>query len=282
MAIFLTSNELNTQLENLFEFAEQYLILISPYIKLHQRYASVLKSKKDNYNLKIIVVFGKNEDDLSKSMRQVDFEFFKEFPNIEIRYEKRLHAKYYANETSAILTSMNLYNFSQDNNIEAGVLTDRKGILGQLTRRDSLESEAFYYFERVIEQSDLLFSKVPKYENTMLGLSKRYTVSEIKTDKLSNFFSNKMKIDSMHVNENFISNQQSNQNGYCIRTGIKIPFNIEKPLSYDAFKKWNELCDSSFPEKFCHFSGEPTNGETSVSKPILKKNWKKAKEIFEL
>jgi hypothetical protein len=37
--------------------------------------------------------------------------FFKEFPNIEIRYEK--DAKN-ANEASAILTSMNLYEFSQD------------------------------------------------------------------------------------------------------------------------------------------------------------------------
>src|SRR5947207_8991421 len=111
MATFLTGNELNTQLGNLFEYANEYLILISPYIKLHDRYASALKAKRENYDLKIIVVFGKNEDDFSKSMKQEDFNFFKDFPNIEIRYEKRLHAKYYANENSAILTSMNLYNF---------------------------------------------------------------------------------------------------------------------------------------------------------------------------
>ncbi|QOW10173.1 hypothetical protein Q73A0000_07255 [Kaistella flava (ex Peng et al. 2021)] len=126
MATFLTGNDLNAQLENLFEYADDYIILISPYIKLHDRYASALKAKKDNPNLKITVVFGKNEDDFSKSMKQEDFNFFKDFPNIEIRYEKRLHAKYYANESAAILTSMNLYNFSQDNNIEAGVLTNKK------------------------------------------------------------------------------------------------------------------------------------------------------------
>lgn len=80
-------------------------------------------SKNDNPELEIIVVFGKNEDDISKSMSQEDFNFFKEFPNIEIRYEKRLHAKYFANEENAILTSMNLYGYSQDNNIEFGILT---------------------------------------------------------------------------------------------------------------------------------------------------------------
>ena len=63
MATFLTGNDLNAQLENLFEDADDYIILISPYIKLHDRYASALKAKKDNPNLKITIVFGKNEDD---------------------------------------------------------------------------------------------------------------------------------------------------------------------------------------------------------------------------
>jgi hypothetical protein len=67
-----------------------------------------------------------------------------------------------------------------------------------------------------------------------------------------------------------------------IRTGIEIPFNIEKPLSYDAYKKWSEFGDPDYPEKFCHFSGEKSNGETSVSRPILKKNWNKANKQFDL
>lgn len=37
--------------------------------------------------------------------------------------------------------------------------------------------------------------------------------------------------------------------------------------------------DPDYKEKYCHFSGEPSNGETSVNKPILKKNWKKAQNI---
>ena len=69
--------------------------------------------------------------------------------------------------------------------------------------------------------------------------------------------------------------------GFCIRTGIEIPFNLEKPMSYEAFKSWSKYSDPDYSEKFCHFSGEQSNGETSVSRPILKKNWKKAKEIFD-
>ena len=43
---------------------------------------------------------------------------------------------------------------------------------------------------------------------------------------------------------------------------------------------WSKYEDKKYPEKFCHFSGEDSKGETSVGKPILKKNWNKAKEKF--
>lgn len=53
-------------------------------------------------------------------------------------------------------------------------------------------------------------------------------------------------------------------------------------MSYDAYKSWNKYNDPEYAEKFCHFSGEPSKGETSVSGPILKKNWQKAKSAFDL
>lgn len=190
MTKFLTGNNLNTEVEKIFEEAKNFIVVISPYIKLHPRFESTLKSKIDSPTIKVVVLFGKNEDNFSKSLKQEDFSFFKRFPNIEIRYEKRLHAKYYANESSAIITSMNLYSFSQDNNIEAGVLTS-VSVIEDLKSRiidDSLDRQAWNYFERVIEQSELLFKKTPDFESTMMGLSKKYKGSRVETDKLSSFF----------------------------------------------------------------------------------------------
>jgi hypothetical protein len=302
MAKFLTGNELNSELEKLFEKAEEQIILISPYIKLHDRYASTLRTKMNNPKLGITIVFGKNEDDISKSMKQEDFIFFKEFPNIQIRYEKRLHAKYYTSESSAIMTSMNLHSYSQDNNIESGVLT-KATLLGNLasnfitnvTGEDSFDNQAWEYFKRVIDQSDLLFHKSPQFDKGTLGigLNKKYLSSKIEIDKLSDFFADKPKVDSSYRRDK--TNESKNveqfaqpinstqiQTGFCIRTGISIPFNVEKPMCYDAYRKWNEFGNPDYPERFCHFSGEPSNGETCVSRPILKKNWKKAKEIFDL
>lgn len=280
MADFLTSNDLNAALEYIFEAADEYLILISPFIKLHDRYASALKAQKDNCNLKIIIVFGKNENDFSKSMKDEDFIFFKDFPNIEILYEKRLHAKYYANEKTAILTSMNLYSYSQDNNIEAGVIINSKsGLLSSLAGQDSLDSRTSSYFQRVINQAVLLFQKIPQYESGMFGLTNRYTNSIIKVDKLSEFFKSK-KDPGITSNKSNLSSFSLKTSGYCIRTGVEIPFNPKNPLSNSAFTNWKKFSNKDYPEKFCHFSGEKSNGETTFSRPILRKNWVNAKKVI--
>ena len=75
MARFLKGNELNSELEKIFENASAEIILISPYIKLHDRYVSALKSKMKP-EIKLTVVFGKNEEDYSQSMGELDFNFF--------------------------------------------------------------------------------------------------------------------------------------------------------------------------------------------------------------
>jgi hypothetical protein len=276
---FHKGNELNSCLEHLFEDAEEQLILISPYIPLHERYASVLKAKLDNDKLAISLVFGKNEEDPSRSMRRIDLDFFMQFPNIEIRYEPRLHAKYYANEHIALITSMNLYRYSQDHNIEAGV---------SMTKKASIDGDAFNYFDRVIEQAELIYEKRPNYVKGLMGLSKKYDGSEVVEDRVAQFFSggkepaqSKRPFRTVETPTRVKANG-TKQNGFCIRTGVTIPFNTKRPLCDEAFKSWNRYKDRDYGEKFCHLTGEPSNGETSYGKPILKKNWNKAKEKFEL
>jgi len=301
MAKFLTSNQLNSELEHLLEQAEERIVLVSPYIKLHERYQSVLKTKLDKQKLKLVVVFGKNEDDISRSMREEDFNFFKEFPNVEIRYEKRLHAKYYANEKDAILTSMNLYSFSQDNNIEAGVKTSSSilanlasSIVPDIVGEDTLDNQASRYFQRVVSQSELLFQKTPQFDNGTfgIGLGKKYLSSKTEVDQLSDFFENsrgykyggnswknsKSKKAAGKSKSKFNSHKPT---GFCIRTGKEIPFDPEKPMSAQAFKSWSRYGDPDYKEKYCHFSGEPSNGKTSANKPILKEYWKEAKAVFD-
>jgi hypothetical protein len=298
MAKFLTGNELNLEIEKIFEEATVQINLISPYIKLHDRYISVLKTKLTYDWLKITIVFGKNEEDLTRSMKLEDFNFFKEFPNIEIRHEKRLHAKYYSNEVKAVLTSMNLYSYSQDNNIEAGVLT-KSSVFGVsdiasklVIGEETVDTQAWNYFHRVIEQAEVLFLKVPSYNKGILGsgVAKKYIGSEVEIDKLSSFFSSKNKEENKRQDGAFLSSKSeaeilnavksNGKLGFCIRTGVEIPFSLERPFSESAYQNWLKYKNMDYQEKYCHFSGEPSNGETSHRRPILKKNWLKAKEII--
>lgn len=284
MTRFLTGNELNFELENLFNEAKRNIVIISPYIKLHERYKSVLLTKIKNPEIGITILFGKNEDNLSKSLKQNDFEFFKQFPKIEIRYEKRLHAKYYANETTAILTSMNLYGFSQNNNIEAGILIE-SSIKGTLTGENQIDIDSWEYFKIVVEQSELLFEKSPIFEKKNLLSTKKFIGSEIVFDKLSGFLKTESPKKQFNEKERKIEIKipaKKESFGFCIRSGKKITFNPEKPMTYESFKKWNEYQDAEYPEKYCHLTGEKSRGKTCVSKPILNKNWQKAKKEFNL
>lgn len=278
MADFLYDSNLNSAVQDIIESARETLILITPYIKLHDRLISVLGDRKEDDGLHITVVFGKNEEDITKSLGKEDFEFFKDFPNIDICYQRRLHAKYYANEHTGVLTSMNLYSFSQNNNIEFGVLSRK----GRFTK-NQLDIDSWNYFMRVIEQADPFFRKVPEYKDSFWG--SKYKSSLVEIDKLSPLYG----LSSMETKkrterkpqkpkQEFKSNDS--HQGYCIRTGESIPFNPKRPFSDKAYASWAKYGDENYKEKYCHFSGEPSKGETSYARPILRKNWQAAKKKF--
>ena len=47
------------------------------------------------------------------------------------------------------------------------------------------------------------------------------------------------------------------------------------PKSYES---WLGYKNGTYPEKFCHYGGEPSDGETSFERPVLKRNWRRAME----
>lgn len=276
MAKFLADEGLNVAIRNIIENASTELIIVSPYIKLHERIKSAFNQHSNNPDLGIVVVFGKNEQDLSKSVSRGDLDFFSQFPNVQIKYESRLHAKYFANEFSSLITSMNLYDYSQNNNVEVGILTEYQFIGGKAN------DEANSYFYKVIESAKTIFEKKPTYEKSLMGLTKTYKGSSVIINELDAHFSGKeptSKTIDRKPETRITFVPPTKPKGYCIRTGVPIDFNPERPLSADAYKSWSKFSNPDYPEKFCHFSGEPSNGETTFAKPILKKNWQIAKQV---
>lgn len=245
MAKFINTRKAVSEIEDQIKNAGERLILISPYLKLSKDFKELL-TYRNNQDKITTVIFGKQE------LNPDEMKFLQGLRFVVLKYHEDLHAKCYLNDNKMIITSLNLYEFSMANNKEMGVLIDKN---------DQADSQLF---EDALKEVDYINQTSQRFD---LNATKRTSSKhvEVKNSK-----------------DKPLSTLTSNGKGFCIRTGVEIPFNVEKPLCYEAFKRWNEFGDPDYPEKFCHFSGESSNGETSVSKPILKKNWKKAKEQFDL
>lgn len=269
MAQFLDRHTLKKELLHLFEDANEFIILVSPFIKLADEMKRSLMRKANDKNFMIAIIFGKNEFDLSKSLSRDDMEFFKKFQNVEIFYNQHLHAKYYANERASIITSLNLHQYSFKNNIEIGVKFEHQ--MFNLGKDSKLDSEMFDYMNRIKEHSELVFEKTTREESFFFGLFKGDTKQEVHYDATKEVYGTQ----SYKPKAAFKVKQP--QSGFCIRTGKPIPFNLEKPFSYEAYVSWRQYGNEEYKEKFCHYSGEKSDGTICFKKPVLKKYWSKVK-----
>ena len=80
--------------------------------------------------------------------------------NIRASFCKELHAKCYLNEKAAILTSMNLYEFSQVNNNEMGVYIEKE-------KDPVLYKDIYDEVQRLIRVSDEIIVSVEKAQPTL-------------------------------------------------------------------------------------------------------------------
>lgn len=118
MAKFLNTSATNYFLEELIKDAKDRLVLISPFLKLNDRIKELL-ADKNRLKIDVRIVYGKSE------LQPQEMDWLKELTYIRTSYCKNLHAKCYLNEELCIITSLNLYEFSQVNNNEMGILIRR-------------------------------------------------------------------------------------------------------------------------------------------------------------
>ncbi len=140
MAKFLSTTGTNYHLEELIKSASDRLILISPFLKLNDRMKELL-ADKNRLKIDVRIVYGKSE------LQPQEIEWLRGLTYIRTSFCKNLHAKCYMNEEMCIITSLNLYEFSQVNNNEMGILIQRSDD-GQLYK------DAYEEAQRIIRISD--------------------------------------------------------------------------------------------------------------------------------
>jgi len=115
---FLTTKQISGEIERIIREANNFIIIISPYVKVSQLYIDRLIGAERN-NVKVHFVFGKEH------IAEIEESKFMEIAKMTMYFLDNLHAKCYLNEDNAIVTSMNLYDFSERNNREMGILVER-------------------------------------------------------------------------------------------------------------------------------------------------------------
>jgi len=185
MAEFLTTNGTSFQIENIIIEAREELILISPYLQISKTFYERIKDASER-KVRITIVYGKDELKPNERNSLADLQ------NVSLHFFENLHAKCYFNEECMVITSMNMYEFSEKNNREMGILIRK-------------EDDPKIFHKAKDEAASILKSS----EIILLKKAERRLTAEKKSEK---------------------DKESLPDRGYCIRCGERIPYNVGKPL----------------------------------------------------
>lgn len=237
MAKFLDTTGVSYHLQQIINQAQDSLILISPYLKISERLRQSLEDK-DRMKIDIRIIYGKNE------LQPDQINWLKGLKFIRTSFCENLHAKCYLNESEAIITSMNLYDFAQINNQEMGIYVTKAS---DQQLYDEIYNEARRLI-RISEEIRLSAEKVVVVEPKGSYQPASPTPSEI------------------------------GSKAFCIRCKKEVALNPAAPYCLDCFKSWKKYENFSYQEKFCHICGKENN--STMNKPVCYDCYKQHKERF--
>lgn len=235
MAEFLTTSGTSHYIEQIIIDAKDKLFLVSPYLKLSKTLYERLKDASMR-KVPITIVYGKDE------LNNAQWSSLNDLPTIRVLYMDNLHAKCYFNEKQMVITSMNMYEFSEKNNREMGLLIHA-------------DSDPSIYAKAVTETNSIIQAAKLKTGGTR---NSNFIVEE----KPKNYYQNNSN------NQNSIP-----KNGYCIRCETSISFDTEKPLCYKCYNKWAEYSNFDYMENVCHCCGN--DNDVSFDRPVCYSCFKK-------
>src|SRR3989338_2916518 len=160
MAKFLATKKISSEIEDILK-SKQKITLISPYLKLSKDFRELLKLRNDK-EIKTTIIFGKqelNHDELSFLMGQ---------RSIYLKFYETLHGKCYFNDDTMIITSMNLHEYSMQNNKEFGILLKKN------------EPEDKKLFQDVLDETEIIESNSKEFEfrNVQKGFVRKEELSK--------------------------------------------------------------------------------------------------------
>lgn len=230
MAEFLTTKGVSYKIENIIRHAQKEVVLVSPFLQLSPTFLERLK-EAELHNVNITIIYGKND------LKASEADQLSQLKKLNLYFLENLHAKCFYNEAELVITSMNMYSFSEENNREMGIC---------VTKRDDTR----LYEEAVRESVSILnAAQLKPLKNTL----KARKGSEKKSQSFS--FKN---------TPSFF--QTKSNSGHCIRCGNSVPFDTERPYCGSCFQTWAQFENPDYEEYSCHRCGK--ENYSTMIKPV--------------
>lgn len=242
MAKYLRTSSISAELENLIRDAKKELYIISPYLKLSDHVKELLNDK-EREKVEVRIVFGKQE------LAPTEMSYLEGLKYIRLYFSKNLHAKCYLNESKMIIASMNLYEFSQVNNREMGILIDTSIEEDKLVYEDAEKD-----IESIIHNSeDFSYVKAPQKRSgndrseSLPHSKKNNSNSSLKTTKE---LSQETGISSQKINAWFVDNKmmyKKDDDWIATKKGSE-KGGVSKSGQYGKFVVWPQEIIKELPQ----------------------------------
>jgi len=242
--ILFWDHQIGPILIELIEKAQKEIIIVSPYVKMWTHLKEKLEyAKKRGVLTSLYYRLDENKEN------KIDIDELSPYFTYFIPI-KNLHAKIYFIDDNVVVSSMNLYDYSQSSNKEIAILLQDQNQRNAL--REYLDTKLKPFAERIQRQT-------AKHEREKAPLKK-------KTNKRTNDY---VEI----IEEDFLEDLED-ESGSCIRCGTEIDFDPCRPFCPKCYREWAKYENEDYKENYCHDCGE--TAKTSFAKPLCYECYKQS------
>ena len=244
MAEFLTTTGISDRLEKIIKGAEKRLLIISPYVKVNKRIREFLE-ETHRQGLEVYIICRK------KDLKPKEKEMLESLAWIGIGFREDLHAKCYLNENEALLTSMNLHEFSARNNDEMGVVVSR-------------------------EEDHKLYNAIREEADRILRLSEEFHTPTAEVEATD---SSRGRSGPKKTPRNAAPTLPTPKIGFCIQCREALLTDPTRPYCKSCYTTvWNQYKIETYKANYCHTCGD--KHVATLLKPVCRVCYKKYKDVL--
>lgn len=237
MAKFCTTAGIAHGLEELIIEAQQEIILVSAYVQIHKLVMQRLRDAAAR-NVSIKLVYRVDARNTQKEVEKLS-----ELPTLQVYSIENLHAKCFMNEHTMLISSMNLYHYSEKNNREMGISLT-------LQNDGPLFTQAREEVRSILRASTVVKQASAQGE----GLTKQHQPTVLKPAS------------------------RPALNGHCISCRKSIKLCLNAPYCKACYLRWAQVGNALRAEQYCACCG--LSAPTTRQAPFCYQCWQQNKKQY--